>query len=390
MRDAIVGLIIGVVIGGIAMLAIWPVAGVIMLATPLLSWVIVLGLAKNNILFTMVESGWRKIIMRWNRYEREIGPGLHLLGIPGIHTLYRRKMRFMKSVTDAEGRALVEPHVDEPDVDSFKTTQYPYALPFINEEDSKGLPLSGLLAVFARIVDYRKAFFVVSDWYAEMNTRILAHLRREIANVSYDDDIVGRDRPEERALQTFSGRLWQALNARQNGGLSVIGALREVAGIEVESVVLRSVDPPEDWRATTLAPYKAERDRAAAEHEAAASATRFDDTNQALKVWLMDQRTAGYEPTRAQIEAKQDELRQRALAKTQGYQQVHIKGLENATTAVVGGGPGAGAGILVGNQGAARRSGGNNQTGQGNPQGRRKRRIEDMDSDELEDAAEED
>jgi len=137
-------------------------------------------------------------------------------------------------------------------------------------------------------------------------------------------------------------------------------------GIRVKSVQLRNIDPPEDWRATTLAPYKAQRERDAAKYQTEASAILFDDTNQALTTWLKGQRATKHNPTQAQIEAKQDELRQRALAKTPGNQLIiHVKGLENATTAMVGGG-GAGAGVLLGGGKKGKRGKDNNGRGKEN------------------------
>jgi len=329
-----------------------------------IGYLVVLGLAKVNILFTRVEQGWCKIILRWGKYVRTIGPGLRWIGIPGMHALYRRKMTFMKSVTDSKGVAQAELHPLENEKDggivsSFKTTRYPYALPFKDEEDSHALPLSGLIAVFGVIEDYGKAFFNASDWYAEMNTKILSCFRDLLAEISYDDDIVGRDTEEERVPDSISARLWEALNSQQNG-VSILDELHAAAGIRVESVVLRSIDPPVGWRDTTLAPYKAQRDAAAAVHRAMASALEFDDTNQALKKWLASHKTA----TKAQIEAKQRELRERALAKTPGYQQIDIRGLENATTAVVGGG---GAGVMVGGGGQGNR--GKDSDGSGKKKG---------------------
>ncbi len=334
-----------------------------------------LGLAKANILWTIVDQGWCKIILRWGEYDRTVGPGLHWVGIPGIFTLYSRTMTFLKSVTNEKGEPQAEPHEDK-DINSFKTTEYPYALPFKDEEDSHGLHLSGILAAFAVIEDYEKAFFVVSDWYSKMNTKILSCHRKVIAQVSYDDNIVGRDTEEEQIRKTINERLWEELNHKQNGNLSIIEELLDVCGIRVNSVALRSIDPPDSWRATTLAPYKAQREKDAAKHQAEASAILFDDTNQALKIWIESQRTAGHSPTQVQIEAKQDELRQRALAKTPGYQQIHIKGLEGATTAVVGGGGGMGVMIGGGNPGGGKSSKSSSKGG--------KKTAEEMEPEDLE------
>lgn len=328
---------------------------------PLAGYYIVYGLARANILWGIVEQGWCRIVLTWGEYDRTIYPGLRWVGIPGINTLYKRKMTFLKSVTDKEGKPQAEPHEDE-DISSFKTTDYAYAFPFRDEEDSHGLPLRGILAVIAVLEDYRKAFFVASDWYSIMNTEIMPCFRRILAQVSYDDDIVGRDTNEEQARKTITELLREAMNAP---GLSIEAKLLALYGIKIKSVELRNVDPPEDWRATTLAPYKAGREKEAAKHQAEASAILFDDTNQALKKWLEGQQAAGHSPTQVQIDAKQEELRQRALAKTPGYQQIHIKGLEGATTAVVGGG--GGAGILIGGgKGGGNPSG--NPGGQGGSQ----------------------
>jgi hypothetical protein len=345
---------------------------VLLPAIGLAGYYIFLKMVDANLFWTRVETGWCKIILKWGDYKRTIGPGLHFIGIPGIYTLYRRKMTFLKSVTDKEGRPQAEPHEDR-DISSFKTTDYAYAFPFKDEEDSRGLHLSGMLAVIAILEDYWKAFFVASDWYSIMNSEIMPCFRDVLVEISYDDELVGRDTSEERDRKTFSERLWTAMNHRKGGELSVVEKLRNLYGIWVKSTELRSVDPPEGWRDTTLAPYKAEREKQAAKHQAEASAILFDDTNQALKAWIDGQKTAGYEPTQAQIREKQEELRQRALAKTSGYQQIHIKGLEGATTAVVGGGAG-GTGILVG---------GGKPSGPSGKKGGKRKKTEDMTDDEL-------
>jgi regulator of protease activity HflC (stomatin/prohibitin superfamily) len=384
MKDLVVG---GLIACGLCLvgLAIYnfpvPIVGIIVVIIAV--YCVVLGLAKANILCTIVGQGWCRIILKWGEYERTIGPGLHWIGIPGIHTLYSRKMTFLKSKTDKDGKPQAEPHEDE-DISSFKTTDYPYAFPFMDEEDNRGLPLSGFLAVMAVIEDYKKAFFKASDWYSVMNTEIMPCFRDELVRVSYDDYLVGRNLKKEQEQPTFNDFLREAIN-RLKDGSSVVSRLYDLYGIKIISIELRSVDPPPDWRAITLAPYKAEREKAAAKYQAETSAMLFDDTNQALKVWLRDQRKTKHHPTQVQIEAKQDELRQRALAKTQGYQQIHIKGLENATTAVVGGGGGGGTGILVGGQGGNPSKPGKNPGGKGS--GVASKDIVDMNEAELDEWA---
>ena len=318
--------------------------GLSIAAVMLAGYYTVFSLAKADIVWTIVEQGWCKIVLVWGEYKKTIGPGLRLIGIPGTRSLYRRKMTFFKSVTD-KGIPRAEPHEDE-DISSFKTIDYAYAFPFKDEEDSHALPLSGMLAVIAVIEDYEKAFFAVSDWYSMLNTEIMPCFRGILVRVSYDDDIVGRDEEKERELTTLSVLLWEKLNLRENGNDSILERLLNLYGIKIKSVYLRSIDPPPDWRATTLAPYKAEREKEAAKHHAETSAFLLDDTNQALQAWMKSNPNA----TKEEIAAKQKELHERAILKA-GGQQLHIKGLENANTAVVGGGGTGGTGILVGNSG---------------------------------------
>jgi hypothetical protein len=334
----------------------------------IVGYYIFLTMVKHNIFWTSVEKGWCGIVLRWRDYDRIIGPGLHWIGIPGMYTLYKRTMTFLKSVTDEKGNAKAEPHNDK-DISSFKTTRYPYALPFIDEEDSHGLNLSGLLAVFAITEDYQKAFFSSSEWYAEMNTDILSGWRELLVAVSYDDDIVGRATTEEQGRKTVSRRLWEALNLSQDGNLSVLDRLHEKVGIRVEAVELVSIDPPPGWRDTTLAPYKAGREAAAAIELAKASATMFGDTSQALKDWMVDHPNA----TQGQIENRQAELAQRAYLKAGGQYQ-RIEGLENAQyVGFGGGGGGGGMGFLAGGKGGSR--------GGKNPKEKRKD-IKDMSEEE--------
>ncbi|MSU54881.1 MAG: hypothetical protein EXS48_03585 [Candidatus Staskawiczbacteria bacterium] len=363
---------------------------------------IVVGLAHLDIIWTIVKEGWCKIVLENGAFDRTITkPGLRFVGLPFIHTLYKRTMTFFKSVTDEKGKPQAEPHKDK-DISSFKTIRFPYAFPFSDEEDSNALPLSGILAGFGIINgdDYETAFFKASDWYAEINTRILSRFRTILATISYDDDIVGRDTEEEQAKKNISQLLWESLNSKQNGNpLTMIEEIYAVVGMKILLVELRTIDPPEGWRATTLAPYKAQREKEAAKHEAQASAALLDDTNQALNAWLRAHNatpeqirekktefkalkealrvwlgnspgatpadikekqkevqvldtwlTDHFTVTPAQRTEKQKELQERAILKA-GGQQIHIKGLENASTAVVGGGGAGGAGIFVGGSG---------------------------------------
>jgi hypothetical protein len=141
-------------------------------------------------------------------------------------------------------------------------------------------------------------------------------------------------------------------------------------------VSIEAVEVEKSFRAKLQGVVTAPMDVKIARHQAKASAALFDDTNQALKAYLEEQCAAGNNPTKDEIKAKQAEFEARAKLKAPGYQELHIKGLENATTAVVGGGGGS-TGILVGggNPGGKKNPGGN-PGGQG-------KRVQDMTDDEI-------
>ena len=325
---------------------------------------IFLWLVESNIFWSSVEEGWCRIVLRWRGYEKIIEPGLHWIGIPGVYSLYSRKMTFLKGVIKEDGTVTVEAHKDE-NITSFKTTRYPYALPFKDEEDCRGLPLSGVLVVWGRMEDGYKMFFETSDWYATIVFLALARLRDAITGISYEE-ITGQyddsDAAKKAAKKAITQLLWEKMNEpREEGKLSVVDELLQTYGIAVDSVELASIDPPPEWRATTLAPYKARKEREAAEEQAKTSATLFDDTNQALEAWKKTHPKA----SPAQITEKQHELARRAYLKAGGqYQEIH--GLEGANVVGFGGG-GGGFGAFVGT-GAGNKPG-KNSGGQGNPKG---------------------
>lgn len=344
---------------------IWIIGGLLVVVIlAVAAFYAALGMAKYDFFWTKVEEGWYKVVMHFGQYRKTLGPGLHWLGLPGVDMVYSRKMEFKKCVIKNGGGITVKDH-DDPNITSFKSTTYPYAIPFENVEDSHGLPLTGVVATHARMTDPFKAFFKASDWYLTMVNLTIPALRQALTEVSWEE-ITGQNVQKGTVVKKFGQLLWESMNAPREGGKpSVVSELRDAYGIEVESVELASIDPPPGWRDTTLDPYKSQKKKEAAAHEAEASAILFDDTNIALQKWISGQMAAGHNPTQAQIDAKQAELRERALAKTPGYQQIQVKGLENATTAVVGGGPGAGVFVGGGQQGGRRKNRGGNDREKG-------------------------
>jgi len=241
--------------------------------TGLAGYYMVWWLAKYDILFTYVEEGWCKIVKEWGRYHKTIGPGLHWVGLPGIYFLEKRKLKFMKCVNLPNGFIIAEVHEDEQAISSFKTTSYPYAVPFGKEEDGKDLPLSGVWRVRGRVNDYEKAFYSESDWYSEVNAKIRSRGRDEIVKATFRNDITGRDQKDEQLKKTLSKRMQEAVNTKQDNGLSVVEELLENVGFEVLSIELISIDPTdENLRSLILkvftAEQEAEAERAIAQKDA--------------------------------------------------------------------------------------------------------------------------
>lgn len=326
----------------------------------------VIYLANHNIIFTFVEQGWFRIVLKAGKFHRIIKPGFHVIGIPGIHTLHSRKMSFLKAVVKEDGAVEAKVHEDE-GVNSFKSTRYPYAVPFKDVEDKNGLHMHGLVIVKARMRRPRVSFFSESDWYASMNMEVMPRLRNALDEVSYAEAVGSTEATEEteeaarrRMKDVVNTLLNEAMNARGDDGLSSIEKILKLCGLDISSIDLASIDPPDNWRNITLAPYEAEQKAKAAKHQAEASATLLDDTNQALEAWKKVHPKASQE----QIDEKQRELARRAYLKAGGqYQEVH--GLENAGTVVIGGG-GGGAGVLLGGQnsgGRRKNTGEKNGTG---------------------------
>jgi regulator of protease activity HflC (stomatin/prohibitin superfamily) len=348
-------------------------------------WYFAFLLARRDFIFTQVPEARFNLVMRFGSHRKtllskeghkidpdgrivELSPGeevktllpggLRIIGWPGVDKLYKREMKFKKSLQDGTKDYDV---IGEKDF--FAKVDYPYAVPFIECEDVNNIPITGHATLLSHIDHPYKSLFATANFYETMLGLVLPAVRECFRAYSFTQ-------LKQQKNQDLDMMLWQYLsdpqkNPQPGSNLSVIDELYSKYGVKVLAFRVVLLDLPPELREASQRKWQAEMDRDAAKVKAEASAALFDDTNQALKLWLAEQKTAGNKPTRAQIEAKQEELRQRALAKTPGYQQVHIKGLENATTAVVGGGGTGGTGILVGGS-SGKNPGSSQQPGQGN------------------------
>lgn len=145
----------------------------------------------------------------------------------------------------------------------------------------------------------------------------------------------------ENPKGAFSERVRRGFMENQDGSLIKLGF--RPSGIDI---AIQTVDIPDEMKQRF-----AEREAAPAAAEA--SAIRFDDTSQALEKWKVAH-------PEADVDEKQQELARRAYLAAGGqYQEIH--GLENADTAVFGGG----GNTLVGINSGGGKGGGKPKKGKG-------------------------
>lgn len=346
---------------------------IVVLALVIGGYYVFLEMLKRDFIFTEVRSGWQKIVLSQGRYKRKLDPGWRLIGMPGVHKLEKRKLTFYKTVILPDGNFKAEYH-DDNNTYGYKTTPYPYALPFIDVEDSNNLNLSGIIRFRGIVRGYDLALYGDGDFYATASSKIFSVFQEKVMpEISYAKERASGGEnvkdSEEKARQLISQFLWEALNKKTGDKPSILENLRDTVGFEILEIDIPALDPPEGWRERTLAPFEAKLEKEAAIHKAEASAAAFDDTNQALALWKTKHPNASPD----EIKEKQKELRDRAVLKSSQYHQedVRISGVEGASTVIVGGGgQGAGGtGILVGNQGGSQKGGNSGGKGQGGGKG---------------------
>ncbi len=275
-----------------------------------------LEMVKRDIIFTEVRSGWQKIVLYQGRYDRPLKPGWNFIGIPGAHQLEKRKLTFFKTVVSPDGSFVAEYHNDN-HAYGYKTTPYPYALPFKDVEDANNLHLSGIIRFRGVVRDYEQALYGDGDFYATASSKLFSVFQEKVMpEISYAKERAsgGEDTKdsEEKARQLISQFLWETLSKKVDDRPSILENLRNTAGFEILEIDIPALDPPEGWRQKTLDPFEAKLEKEAAKHRAEASAALFDDTNQALTLWKKQNPNAGSD----EIKEKQRELRDRAELKS--------------------------------------------------------------------------
>lgn len=195
----------------------------------------------------------------------------------GIDKIYTRTMKFVKSLPDGyEKRA-------DKNTDFLLTgTQYQYTLLFEKAEDSEGLPLSGQMTMTARIVNPYKALFLVKDWFDALVGRVLPRVRQYISEHTYDKII--NDPGTQLDKDVF--KLLQKSDDADLKKRNILQILWEEYGVDLVALETVNVDPPPEYRETTLQKFRAEQEAGAdlrrQEIEASAFAAQTSGTEIAM------------------------------------------------------------------------------------------------------------
>jgi len=167
----------------------------------------------------------------------------------GIDRILVRTMKFVKALSNGEFQSRTDEGTDF----MLAGVHYQYGLSFDSAEDSEKLPLSGKMTMTTMITNPYKAMFRVKDWFDALVSRVLPCVREYISEHSYDEIIGDRDVKLDQDV-------FEALNqVGGNGEPSIISILKNEYGIVLVALETVNIDPPEGYRETTLAKWKAEQ-----------------------------------------------------------------------------------------------------------------------------------
>lgn len=213
--------------------------------------------------FTIVKEGTVKIIVRFGEYreslmvkkgykidennqivplaegeEEETGllwGGLRIVGIPFIDKVFKKDLKWVKSLPEGTLEDRFESKVDFLLAD----VHYQYGLRFNNIEDKELLPLSGQMTLTASIVNPYKAQFGVKDWFAAVVNRVLPVVREYIPEHTYEEII------NDPAVQ---------LDKDVMTTLRTSGILEELEnyGVRIHALETVDINPGEKFRDMTL------------------------------------------------------------------------------------------------------------------------------------------
>jgi len=133
-------------------------------------------------------------------------------------------------------------------LDHILLQDYVYYAEIMRAEDKNLLPLKVELFLTIRIINPYKARFIVRGWLNALINRMQAPIREYVATKTYED--------LSELMKTVGDEMLEKLKDTDLTGTS--GEFYTRYGIDLRAVEVRQIDPPEEWRNLTLAPYKAE------------------------------------------------------------------------------------------------------------------------------------
>lgn len=187
--------------------------------------------------------------------ETSLPGGLRIIGWPFIDKIYKRQMKFLKSLPNGDIKIYDVENVDK----FYARVDYPYALPFVKCEDRNNLPLLGHATLLAHVKNPTDSLFITANFYDTMIGLVLPSVRECLKRFIFDEIKVKDDLDEI---------IWKELNAKDSDlgePDGVIGRLRKDYGIVIVALRIVNIDPPEEYRGMSLTKWKAEREADAAQ-----------------------------------------------------------------------------------------------------------------------------
>ncbi|MDO8486551.1 MAG: SPFH domain-containing protein [Candidatus Staskawiczbacteria bacterium] len=193
--------------------------------------------------------------------------GLRFVGFWPLDKVYAYDFTWVKVKFDgtAENR-------DEKGVNFVLARDYVYGVKVLKAEDKNSLPLDVLLSATAQITNPYKWLFNVKDGFGAFVGRVSPYVRSFVAQKSYDD-------LEETNLEheIFSQL---AVGRKVSGTITmpgIIDTLRKSYGIHLRKIEVINIDPPPEFRETTLRQYTATQNAKAEAEETGGALDRMID-----------------------------------------------------------------------------------------------------------------
>lgn len=199
----------------------------------------------------------KRILGVFRRSEKRFFGGLRLYGLWPLDDIYCYLFSWTNVLQSGETKA----HIKEA-LDFFLLKEDVYWAVVADAEDKKLLPLGVELVLTIRIINPRKAVFIIQNWLEAVINRMGPGVRNIITHQTFEKWITSK---QDLARAIFED-------------LATSGLLKEFKtryGVEVRAVEVKNINPPKEQREVTLKKYVAEQDKKRIIVEAQAEARRI-------------------------------------------------------------------------------------------------------------------